>query len=126
MGPPRRSEAPSPARLRPKYGAQGAFLEVFDGRVLPPKPRHSLKIRLQEAAEVGGGGGAAAPLESPSPLLNTFLSHGYLIVSQGEKGERSANKRCLNKLAGGHVFQTAGIVPGRQAPTGREPPEELV
>lgn len=91
--------------------------------------RRSIKICLQEAvrhSQQRWGGGAAAPLESPSPLLNTFLSHGYLIVSQGEKGERSANKRCLNKLAGGHVLQTAGIVPGRQAPTGREPPVELV
>lgn len=54
------------------------------------------------------------------------LCHGYLIISQGKRWVRSANKRCLNKLAPGHIIQTQGIVLSWQASTGHEQPEKLL
>lgn len=47
----------------------------------------------------------------------TGLSCGYLIIGREEKGEcGAANKRCLNKLARGHIIQTVGIVLGPTSP----------
>lgn len=65
------------------------------------------------------------PLEMFWIFLCLLLS-GYLIISGGKRWVWSTNKRCLNKLAPGHIIQTLGIVLCWQAPTGREPPEQLL
>lgn len=55
-----------------------------------------------------------------------FLSSGYLIICGGKRWVWRTNKRCLNKLAPGHIIQTLGIVLCWQASTRHEPVDKLL
>lgn len=58
-----------------------------------------------------------ASLEMVWIFFSTLLFTSYLIISGGKRWVWSANKRCLNKLAPGHIIQTLGIVLCWQAST---------
>lgn len=120
------SQAPSTTHLTFKYVALRKFWDFFD-ECVSPKPWHSMKSVYNNQWDTF----CKEPVADRASLqivwnFFSFLSHGYLIISQGKRWVWSANKRYLNKLAPGHIIQTLGIVLCWQASTGREPPEKLL